>query len=114
MSENNQKDEHRERQKHISRDIGRKAERKLEARKHKEEQSLWFGLGMFGLVGWSVAIPTLIGVAVGIWVDSRYPSPFSWTLICLFIGIVVGCLNAWYWVSKERGNIQKRDQDKNE
>lgn len=30
---------------------------------------------MFGIIGWAVAIPTLIGVAVGIWLDRHYPSP---------------------------------------
>jgi ATP synthase protein I len=58
-------------------------------------------LGMFGLVGWAVAIPTLIGIAVGIWIDKRWPSPYSWTLMLLVIGVVVGCLNAWYWVRRE-------------
>jgi len=31
--------------------------------KHKNE-TVWFGLGMFGIIGWAVAIPTLIGVAL--------------------------------------------------
>jgi ATP synthase protein I len=27
----------------------------------------------------------------------------SWTLMLLGAGIVMGCLNAWYWVKKESG-----------
>ena len=77
-----------------------KEERKLSARR-EERPKVWFGLGMFGLVGWSVAIPTLIGVALGIWIDSTWPSRYSWTLMLLFMGIIVGCLNAWYWVQRE-------------
>jgi ATP synthase protein I len=61
---------------------------------------VWFGLGTFGLVGWSVAIPTLIGIGLGVWIDSRWPSRFSWTLMFLFAGVVVGCFNAWYWVQQ--------------
>ena len=80
--------------------VGRKAERKFRAQ-NEQPKSLWYGLGMFGLVGWSVAIPTLFGVAVGVWIDSRYPGRLSWTLTGLGIGIVVGCLNAWYWVKRE-------------
>jgi ATP synthase protein I len=76
-----------------------------EARKQKarleKDRSLWFGLGMFGLVGWSVAIPTLIGIAIGLWIDRTVPSPYSWTLMLLFVGVVAGCLNAWYWVKRE-------------
>jgi len=62
-------------------------------------------LGMFGLVGWSVAIPTLIGIVLGIWIDRRWPSPFSWTLMLLTIGVIIGCLNAWAWVSRQRRQI---------
>lgn len=80
--------------------VAQKEARKQKARREKD-RSLWFGLGMFGLVGWSVAIPTLIGIAVGIWIDTSVSSPYSWTLMLLFIGVVVGCLNAWYWVKRE-------------
>src|ERR1035437_121037 len=38
-------------------EIGAKAARKLKAR--KSTQGVWFGLGMMGLVGWSVVVPTL-------------------------------------------------------
>lgn len=77
-----------------------KAQRKLKARREKD-RGLWFGLGMFGLVGWSVAIPTVVGIALGVWIDARTASPYSWTLMLLFIGVAVGCFNAWYWVKRE-------------
>ena len=80
--------------------VGTKEKRKIRARK-EEDRGVWFGLGMFGLVGWAVAIPALIGIAVGIWIDKRWPSPYSWTLMLLVIGVMVGCLNAWYWVRRE-------------
>jgi ATP synthase protein I len=80
--------------------VAGKEARKLRARREKE-RSIMFGLGMFGLVGWSVAIPTLIGIAVGIWIDRTYRGPYSWTLMFLIIGVALGCLNAWYWVKRE-------------
>ncbi|HVC92147.1 MAG TPA: AtpZ/AtpI family protein, partial [Pirellulales bacterium] len=64
-------------------------------------KSIWFGLGMSGLIGWSVTVPTLIGTALGIWIDHRYPSRFSWTLMLLFMGLILGCLNAWHWVDSQ-------------
>ena len=76
-----------------------KAERKLKARRKKK--SVWFGLRMFGMVGWSVAIPTLIGVGIGLWIDTHITSPYSWTLMLLFVGVILGCFNAWYWIEKE-------------
>ncbi len=80
--------------------VAEKEKRKLEARR-KREPPAWIGLGMFGLVGWSVAIPTLIGIAVGIWLDRNHPARFSWTLTMLVVGVLVGCLNAWFWVRRE-------------
>jgi ATP synthase protein I len=81
--------------------IGKKEARKIRAREDNERNSIWFGLGMFGLVGWSVAVPTLIFIAIGILIDSSTGSQYSWTLMMLFAGVILGCLNAWYWVSKE-------------
>jgi ATP synthase protein I len=80
--------------------IGIKEDRKIRAR-HEKDRGVWFGLGMFGLVGWSVAIPTLIGIGLGIWIDTKWPSPYSWTLMLLITGVLVGCLNAWCWVKRE-------------
>lgn len=80
--------------------IEKKETRKIRAREEKD-RGVWFGFGMFGLVGWAVAIPTLLGIALGVWIDSTYASRYSWTLMCLFVGVVLGCMNAWYWVKKE-------------
>lgn len=90
------------RREEIRRRIEEKEERKMRAR--TEEKRFWYGFGLFGLVGWSVAIPTLIGIAVGVWLDKVLDDRISWTLTFLFIGLIVGCLNAWYWVQQERKN----------
>lgn len=81
-------------------EIGRKEVRRLKARQDQHHR-VWFGLGMFGLVGWSVAIPTLAGAAVGIWLDARFDSQRSWTLMLLLLGLFGGCLNAWRWLRDE-------------
>jgi len=82
-------------------DVARKAERRRRAQM-EGERSVWFSLGMFGLVGWSVAIPTLLGLAAGVWLDHAYPaSRISWTLTLLAVGAVAGCANAWHWVKNE-------------
>jgi len=81
-------------------EVGAKAQRKLKARRHAGH-GVWFGLGMMGLVGWSVALPALAGAALGAWLDKRYPGVHSWTLTLLIIGLIAGCVNAWHWVAKE-------------
>jgi len=92
----------------ISRQVAARERRKLRARSEKDE-SIWFGLGMIGLIGWSVSIPILVAVLLGVWIDHTYPSRYSFTLMLLFIGVVLGALNAWYWISRERQAIQKPD-----
>ena len=89
--------------------IGAKECRKLRARR-ETHRGIWFGLGMFGVVGWLVAIPTLVGIGLGVWLDRRYPGRYSWTLLLLVLGIALGCLNAWVWVSRESRSITRRDE----
>ena len=81
------------------RNIGKKARRKLKAR--QSHKSIWFALGMFGMVGWAVTLPTLMGLGLGIWLDRRNQGQYSWTLMLLVLGLGLGCWNAWYWVTKE-------------
>ncbi len=88
--------------------IADKADRKLNARRNS--QGVWFGMGMMGLVGWSVVVPTLIGTGTGIWLDSHHPGKFSWTLSLLIVGLIAGSLNAWHWVAKEDREMREDDQ----
>jgi ATP synthase protein I len=97
----------------FSRAVGVKAARKLRARSNPS-QGVWFGLGMMGLVGWSVVVPTLVGAAFGIWIDNRHPGRYSWTLMLLMIGLVIGCLNAWHWVSKENKEMAEEQRNTDE
>jgi len=70
-------------------------------------------LGMTGLIGWSVTVPTLLGAAFGIWLDNHYPGTHSWTLTMLVTGLAIGCLNAWHWVAAEEKAMQDEEEDKN-
>lgn len=93
----------------FTRQVAAQAGRKLKAQRGTK-RSVWFGLGMSGLIGWSVTVPTLIGAALGIWVDRNYPSTLSWTLMLLLLGLIIGSLNAWHWVDSEYKGMQE-DQD---
>jgi len=97
----------------LSREIGAKAARKLKARRNST-QGVWFGLGMMGLIGWSVVVPTLLGAALGIWIDHRHPGSYSWTLMLLISGLVIGCLNAWHWVDRQGKAMQGEQEDHDE
>jgi ATP synthase protein I len=66
---------------------------------------------MSGLIGWTVVVPTLIGAAIGLRIDDRHPSSYSWTLMLLLSGLIVGCLNAWRWLDREHTQIQDDQND---
>ena len=99
MTHSGDKDRLRARR-YLEEEVAAKQERKVKARQ-EGDRSAWFGLGMFGLVGWSVTVPTLIGIAIGLWIDARWPSRFSWTLMLMVFGVAMGCVNAWWWVQRE-------------
>jgi ATP synthase protein I len=90
--------------------VAQKESLRIKGLKHKDE-TVWFGLGMFGIVGWAVAIPTLMGIALGLWIDRTWPSRYSWALMFLIMGVVIGCINAAYWVRKIRKTIIEEDDE---
>jgi ATP synthase protein I len=97
----------------FDRAIDSKTARKLRAQR-RGDRSLWFGFGMFGLIGWSVAIPTLLGAGAGMWIDRHYPGVHSWTLALLVAGLVLGCAQAWHWVAREDRKIRKEEGNDDE
>lgn len=94
----------------LAEQVGAKAARKLKAQRNPAP-GVWSGLGLMGVIGWSVVVPTLLGAALGLWLDRRYPGGRSWTLALLVAGLTLGCLNAWHWVSQE--DQAMRDEQEN-
>jgi ATP synthase protein I len=92
--------------------VAAKTALKLRARRNST-QGVWFGLGMMGLIGWSVVVPTLLGTALGFWLDKTYSSKHSWTLALLMAGLAIGCVNAWNWVAREDQAIRTEQEDNN-
>jgi ATP synthase protein I len=80
--------------------VAAKVARKLKAHRNPQ-QGVWLGLGMSGLIGWSIAGPTFLGAMIGYWWDRRHPGAHSWTLALLAAGLVVGCAIAWHWMVLE-------------
>lgn len=92
----------------FSKKVSLEEKRKLKALA-KKGPSVWSGLGMMGMVGWSVAVPALIGAALGKWMDASLPQSFSWTLSLLFVGLITGSVIAWYWVANEDKEMHEDD-----
>jgi len=93
--------------------IDSKVKRKLKAQR-RSGTSAWFGLGMMGLIGWSIALPTILGAALGIWLDKHYQVQQSWTLALIVAGLTLGCFTAWNWLSKEHQAMGEDNEEGNE
>jgi ATP synthase protein I len=96
----------------LAEQIGAKAARKLKARRHPAQ--VWSGLGMMGLIGWSVVVPTLLGAALGAWLEQRQVGQHAWTLALMVAGLLLGCFNAWRWVAKEDRAIREEGRENDE
>jgi ATP synthase protein I len=107
---NNSPDKAPPNQSRLAREVTAQASRKLKARRNGSP-GVWFGLGMMGLIGWSVVVPTLLGAALGIYLDKNHAGPHSWKLALLVAGLVIGCFNAWHWVAKEEKAIRDERED---
>lgn len=79
--------------------IRRRAERLQRSRKKRAESPL-LGFSVFGIVGWSIAVPTVAGAFLGHWLNQVAPQKFTWTIALILGGVVVGVIIAIRWLSK--------------
>lgn len=82
-------------------EIERSAARKKAARDNPGPSPLR-GISTFGMVGWSVAVPTVGGAFLGGWLNRAYPQEFSWTIALILGGLAIGVMIAWVWIDKEK------------
>lgn len=80
--------------------IRRRAERIQHRRRHPGPSPLR-GLSALGVLGWSVALPSVGGALLGLWLNRVAPQSFSWPLALMLGGLVIGVLLAWEWIAKE-------------
>lgn len=81
-------------------DIGRRAKRMQRAREDRGPSPL-AGVGTFGMIGWSIAVPTVGGAFLGLWLDRISQQSFSWTIALILGGVVIGGIISWAWIAKE-------------
>ncbi len=84
--------------------------RRLEKRRRPGPDPLWQGLANSGVIGWAVALPTLAGIFAGIYADQHFPGRFSFTLMGLSLGLIIGCLHASFWMSRQHRAIGNGDE----
>jgi ATP synthase protein I len=93
----------------FTREVEKAAKRKMNADANPRRE-LWFGLGTMGLIGWSVVVPTLLGAALGQWLDKHHSGGHEWTLALMVAGLLIGCMNSWHWIAKEDAEINRKEE----
>ena len=93
-------------------DENRKTERvlikKARALSNRKNRIFYFNAAKLSVYGWQMAIPVLLGILMGRFLDSHFPaSHFSWTLNLIIIGFGVGFFNATRWVH-QAGKVDKK------
>lgn len=56
-------------------------------------------LAQIGVLGWIFITPTLAGLFLGRWLDSRMTSGIFWSASLMFLGICLGGWTAWKWMN---------------
>ena len=55
-------------------------------------------LAQIGILGWTIVLPTLLGVFLGRWVDRTLGTGIFWTGPLMLLGLGAGCWTAWQWM----------------
>ncbi|RMG68492.1 MAG: ATPase F0F1 [Nitrospirae bacterium] len=58
---------------------------------------LWHSIATFGVIGWMIALPTVMGAYLGKFLDSKTTGPegISWTITGILIGLGIGIYTVW-------------------
>lgn len=83
----------------LRREVERQAERMRQA--EADRPTLLAQAAYLGTLGLLLAIPLVAGAYLGRWLDERAAGySVSWTLGMLALGLVVGLVNVWLFVSR--------------
>ncbi|ANP35370.1 MULTISPECIES: AtpZ/AtpI family protein [Rhodobacterales] len=65
------------------------------------ERPLWKNLSMIGALGWLIVAPTLLGVFLGRWLDSKLGTGVTFSGALTFAGACFGFFLAWHRMNEK-------------
>ena len=75
--------------------------KKAQALGNRKNRTFYFNAAILSVYGWQMAIPVLLGIILGRFLDKHFTNDtFSWTLNLIIIGFAVGVFNANYLSSE--------------
>jgi ATP synthase protein I len=84
---------------HMAEAARRAASRSREA-EDNPEPSLGARLGQIGILGWTIIVPTLLGVVIGRWLDRIFDTGIFFSAPLIMIGAAIGFWSAWKWMHR--------------
>ena len=100
-------------EKKFLRTLATKERRTVEAEEDKEPED-WRGVEKFGMVGWSITAPVLVGLLLGWVLDRLTGHHHLWVTVFFFIGLIGGCATTVYWLFAEYRQIEEEPPHKHE
>lgn len=70
------------------------------------EPSLGSRLGQIGILGWTIVLPTLAGLAIGHWLDRLFGTRLFFSAPMLMLGAAAGLWFAWKWMHRQERSLQ--------
>jgi ATP synthase protein I len=71
-----------------------------DAARREGEPTVGRYLAQVGVLGWTIVIPTLLGMYAGRWADRRLGTGIFLTGPMLIAGLAIGCWGAWRWMHR--------------
>ena len=81
--------------------LSRVQRRRNQHEKNERDKSFWASVGTMGAVGWSVSLPTALGVLLGRWLDGRLDSGHVFLVFFMLAGLAAGCVIVWRMISEK-------------
>jgi ATP synthase protein I len=79
------------------------AARRAARGREEPEPSLGSRLGQIGILGWAIVLPTLLGLALGHWLDRTFGTKVFFSAPLLMLGAALGFWSAWKWMHRQQG-----------
>ncbi len=69
--------------------------------REEPEPSLGVRLGQIGILGWTIVVPTPLGLVISHWLDRHFNTGVFFSAPLLMAGAAVGLWSAWKWMHRQ-------------
>ncbi|MCT8973714.1 AtpZ/AtpI family protein [Microbaculum marinisediminis] len=82
-------------------EAARRAAARTQGAREDPEPSLGMRFGQIGILGWTIVVPTLVGLFAGRWLDRVFETGVFFSAPLLMLGAAFGFWSAWRWMHRQ-------------